>query len=71
VLDPAVMPCVDSPDPDGLEHAELAELLAGLTVAPGCLGVEVTVFDPDLDPAGAYAKALVDTLARGLAPRVS
>ncbi|GAA3432478.1 arginase family protein [Kutzneria kofuensis] len=71
VLDPAVMPCVDSPDPDGLEHAELAELLAGLTVAPGCLGVEVTVFDPDLDPDGTYAKALVDTLARGLAPRVS
>ncbi|MEV6604394.1 arginase family protein [Kutzneria sp. NPDC051319] len=71
VLDPAVMPCVDSPDPDGLEHAELAELLAGLTVAPGCLGVEVTVFDPDLDPDGTYAKSLVDTLARGLAPRVS
>jgi arginase len=71
VLDPAVMPCVDAPDPDGLEHAELAELLAGLTVAPGCLGVEVTVFDPDLDPDGTYAKALVDTLARGLAPRVS
>jgi arginase len=71
VLDPAVMPCVDAPDPDGLEHAELAELLAGLTVAPGCLGVEVTVFDPDLDPDGTYAKSLVDTLARGLAPRVS
>ena len=71
VLDPAVMPCVDAPDPDGLDHAELAELLAGLTVAPGCLGVEVTVFDPDLDPNGLYAKALVDTLARGLAPRVS
>ena len=71
VLDPAVMPCVDAPDPDGLDHAELAELLAGLTVAPGCLGVEVTIFDPDLDPDGAYAKSLVDTLARGLAPRVS
>lgn len=71
VLDPAVMPCVDAPAPDGLEHAELAELLAGLTVAPGCLGIEVTVFDPDLDPDGAYAKALVDTFARGLAPRVS
>ena len=71
VLDPAVMPAVDSPSPDGLEHAELAELLAGLTVAPGCLGIEVTVFDPDLDPDGRYAKALVDTLAHGLAPRVS
>jgi len=71
VLDPAVMPCVDAPAPEGLDHAELAELLAGLTVAPGCLGVEVTIFDPDLDPDGAYAKALVDTLARGLAPRVS
>jgi arginase len=71
ILDPAVMPAVDAPAPEGLEHAELAELLAGLTVAPGCLGVEVTVFDPDLDPDGRYAAALVDTLARGLAPRAA
>ncbi|AHH93988.1 arginase family protein [Kutzneria viridogrisea] len=71
ILDPSVMPAVDAPDPGGLEHAELAELLTGLTVAPGCMGVEVTVFDPDLDPHGQYAAALVDTLARGLAPRVA
>ncbi|MFB9904515.1 arginase family protein [Allokutzneria oryzae] len=68
VLDAAIMPAVDSPDPGGLDHAELAELLAGLTSAPTCLGLEVTVFDPDLDPDGTLAAALVATLTSGLAP---
>ncbi|SDN38801.1 arginase family protein [Allokutzneria albata] len=69
ILDAAVMPAVDSPDPGGLEHSELAELLSGLTSAPNCLGMEVTVFDPDLDPDGALAEELAATLSAGLALR--
>jgi arginase len=68
VLDPGVMPAVDSPDPDGLSHAELVALLAPLAAAPGCAGVEVTVFDPDLDPDGRLAHELTDTLVAALAP---
>ncbi|MCP3800145.1 arginase family protein [Allokutzneria sp. A3M-2-11 16] len=69
ILDAAVMPAVDSPDPGGLEHSELAELLSGLVKAPNCLGVEVTVFDPDLDPDGTLAAELAATLSAGLALR--
>ncbi|WP_344871373.1 arginase family protein [Allokutzneria multivorans] len=68
ILDEAVMPAVDSPDPGGLEHEELAELLSGLTSAANCLGVEVTVFDPDLDPDGRLAAELTATLIAGLTP---
>jgi arginase len=66
ILDPKVMPAVDSPDPGGLSAAELTELLTAL--APRAVGAQVTVFDPDLDPNGAHARLLTDILATGLAP---
>src|SRR4029450_5682445 len=34
ILDPGVMPAVDSPDPDGIGHDELVELLTPLTSHP-------------------------------------
>ena len=68
VLDPAVMPAVDAPDPGGIAYAELEALLAGLVAAPGCLGMELTVFDPDYDPDGTYAGEVVATVTAGLAP---
>jgi arginase len=55
---------VDSPAPGGLSFDELAELLARLR--DGAVGVQVTVFDPDLDPDGSIAEALTDCLVRGL-----
>ncbi len=64
ILDPAAMPAVDSPAPDGLTPAELTGLLAAL--APGAAGAEVTVFDPDLDPDGRYAALLTGILVGGL-----
>jgi arginase len=68
VLDPAVMPAVDSPDPGGLERDELVELLAPLAASPRCVGMEVTVFDPDLDPDGRLARELTDTLVAAVRP---
>jgi arginase len=62
------MPAVDSPDPDGIGHEELVELLTPLTASPRCVGVEVTVFDPDLDPDGRLAHELTDTLVTALDP---
>ena len=64
VLDPSVMPAVDSPDPGGLDAAELTALLVAL--APNAVGASITVFDPDLDPDGRYARLLVDILVDGL-----
>jgi arginase len=68
VLDPSVMPAVDAPDVGGIAYTELELLLAGLVSAPQCLGVEITVFDPDYDPDGVYARDLADTFVAGLAP---
>jgi arginase len=65
ILDPSVMPAVDSPDPGGLSAGELTELLAAL--APRAVGAQVTVFDPDLDPDGSHARLLTDILVAGLA----
>ncbi len=66
VLDPSVMPAVDSPAPGGLTAAELIELLSLL--APRATGIQITVFDPDLDPDGRYAADLVEILVTALAP---
>ncbi|GGN54411.1 hypothetical protein GCM10010112_04160 [Actinoplanes lobatus] len=68
VLDPAVMPAVDAPDPGGIAFPELELLLAGLVESPHCLGVEITVFDPDYDPDGRYAAEITSAVASGLSP---
>ena len=71
VLDPAVMPAVDAPDAGGIAYAELELLLAGLVAGPQCLGLELTVFDPDYDPDGVYARELTETLAAALASLIT
>jgi arginase len=71
VLDPELMPAVDSPDPGGLTHAELTALLQALTASQLATGMELTIFDPDLDPGGHLAADLTDTVVAGLSPRVA
>lgn len=61
ILDPTVMPAVDSPDPGGLSTDELGSLVSLL--APRAIGAGVTVFDPDLDPEGTLAQRITDLLA--------
>lgn len=64
VLHQSVMPAVDSPNPGGLTFAELTALLKPLVHSPRVVGMELTIFDPELDPAGTYGVALVEMLAR-------
>ncbi|GAA0509048.1 hypothetical protein Ade02nite_62550 [Paractinoplanes deccanensis] len=66
VLDPAVMPAVDAPSPGGIAFPELEILLSGLVESPHCLGVEITVFDPDYDPDGQYAAEITAAVVAGL-----
>lgn len=70
VLDPSHMPAVDSPSPGGLDPDQLTALLRSLW--PGAVGMQVCVFDPDLDPTGDLARLLVDVLMDSVvaAPRV-
>ncbi|MFJ3952300.1 arginase family protein [Streptomyces sp. Je 1-4] len=62
VLDPSVMPAVDSPDPGGLLTDELRALLGPLAASPRCAGINVTIYDPDRDPEGTGAVLLADLL---------
>lgn len=65
VLDPKLMPAVDSPDPGGLDAGALTELLAAL--ARDAVGASVCIFDPDLDPSGHLAHLVSDIVVAGLA----
>lgn len=67
VLDPSVMPAVDSPDPGGLMPDELAALLRTLVRSERCVGFNLTIYDPDLDPDGSCAALLADLLQAAFA----
>jgi arginase len=62
VLDPAVMPAVDSPEPGGPDLNQLADLLVPLLGHPGALGMELTIYDPMLDPDEDCGRRLVGLL---------
>lgn len=64
VLDPEVMPAVDTPEPGGLELSELTELLRELLASDLAAGIQVCIYDPDLDPDGTCARSLVQVLGR-------
>jgi arginase len=66
VLDSTIMPAVDSPQADGLRYDELTALLKSLLASELVSGMEVTIFDPDLDADGHLARELVTVLADSL-----
>jgi len=66
VLDPSVVPAVDSPVPGGLALDELTELLRPLVQHPQALGLELTIYDPTLDPERTSAARLAELLERVL-----
>ncbi|GHG87363.1 arginase family protein [Streptomyces lanatus] len=66
VLDPSVMPAVDSPDPDGLTPDELVAVLRPLLASAHCVGLNVTIYDPDLDPEGTAGALLTDVVVTAL-----
>ncbi|MEU5897535.1 MULTISPECIES: arginase family protein [Streptomyces] len=67
VLDPSVMPAVDSPDPGGLFAEELLALLRPFVRSPRCVGLNVTIYDPDLDPDGKAGDLLTDVIVEAFA----
>lgn len=70
VLDPRVMPAVDSPEPGGPDIEGLARILAPLAGHPRALGMQVTIYDPALDPDRRAGARLVALLERALASRI-
>jgi arginase len=57
---------VDSPAPGGLSFAELTSLLR--TLLPAAAGLQVTVYDPSLDPDGSQARGLTGCLLAAFEP---
>jgi arginase len=62
VLDPSIMPFVDTPEPNGLSAEALTSLLGRLVAHPRALGAELTIYDPRDDDDGRGAALLVDIL---------
>lgn len=62
-LDNVIMPCVDSPQEDGLSYDELQETLQPLLASPYFRGINITILDPSLDPQLEYTHTFSARLA--------
>ncbi|MFE5889830.1 arginase family protein [Streptomyces sp. NPDC056462] len=69
VLDDAIMPAVDYRLPGGLTWEELESVLRTALGDPRAVGLDVTIFNPRLDPDGTIATRLAECLRRGLSAR--
>jgi arginase len=61
-VDAAEMSAVDCPEPGGPSFAAVTSLLKELLAASTCVGLEITIYDPDRDPSGAGADRIVTCL---------
>ena len=66
VLDSTAMPAVDSPSEGGLTLSELQALLGTTVAHPMVAGIDICIFDPDLDPTRSVARDLAATLNAAL-----
>jgi len=66
VLSSQEMPAVDYWLPGGLSWDELRDLLRPLVASPACVGLDVAIYNPSLDPRRKYAPRIVRLLAEAL-----
>jgi arginase len=66
VVNPLDVSAVDSPVPGGPRLTELVEWLRPLVHHPAAIGLELTIYDPVLDPDQSNAARLADLLVRTL-----
>ncbi|WP_328873832.1 arginase family protein [Streptomyces sp. NBC_00287] len=69
VLHDTVMPAVDYRVPDGLTWPELEHVLTAALADNRCRGLDVTIFNPHLDPTGTITTRFTDCLHRALSTR--
>lgn len=62
VLDSGLMPAVDTPEPGGLDYVELTALLRELLASDLAVGLQLTIYDPDLDEDAEHAPRLADAV---------
>jgi arginase len=66
-LDDEIMPAVDSRQPGGLSWEEVVSLLRTLLASGIACGMDVTILDPERDPDGLCAEALMGILEESFA----
>ncbi|MGI9011858.1 MAG: arginase family protein [Nitrososphaeraceae archaeon] len=66
VLDDSIMPAVDYRLNDGLSFYELSELLKIIVASGRTVGMDITIFNPNLDSDGSIAYRLVSSVLEGL-----
>jgi arginase len=67
VLDDAIMPAVDYRIPGGLSWEELSATLRAAMKSARAVGLEVTIYNPRLDPNGTAGRGLAQTVRTALA----
>ena len=67
VLDDAIMPAVDYRLPGGLSWKELTAVLRVAIESRRAVGLDVTIYNPTLDPRGEGARGLVSAVADAFA----
>ena len=66
VLDDSIMPAVDYRLNGGLSFYELSELLKIVVASGRSVGMDITIFNPNLDPDGSIARRFVSSLLEGI-----
>lgn len=69
LMDPSVMPAVDSPTQGGPDVDAISALLRPLVTHPRALGMHVSIYDPGLDPDRRAGRELASLLDRVLSAR--
>jgi arginase len=68
VLDESIMRAVDDPRAGGLSWHDARAAIRLATSSPNALGLQVTIYNPDLDLDGASARGLAASIVHGLTP---
>lgn len=71
VLDESIMRAVDDPRPGGLSWSEARTALRIATRSPRALGLQITIYNPDLDFDGTSGRGLAATIRHALAEDAS
>lgn len=66
VLDDSIMPAVDYRLEGGLSFSELSELLKILVGSGRAVGMDITIFNPNLDLDGSIAREFISSIVKGL-----
>ena len=66
VLDNSIMPAVDYRLDGGLSFSELSELLKIIITSGRAVGIDITIFNPNLDLDGSIARNFVSSIVEGL-----